>query len=404
MSAEILGDLVKERDGNLTFIEELQAEVRSAGRADLNDSEMEQITRRKNRNVELTKQIDVLKGSLQQRSAATAELEEINQLLAGREQRGGQQGAVEYRTVGQFITDRNRAYQGDAAAAVRLEAYKARAVQHQKTEDNPGLLPEKLVGPIIAAIDAVRPLVAAFGVTSLDSLNSSRPKVTQHTQVDKQAGEKTELASRKMTISKLPIDSDTYGGYLNVSLQNQAFTQPNIMDIVIADMGEQYAIETEEAGALALIAAGTAGITLPANPTAAQVAAALWSAAGLVYAAVKGRGRLVVGVSPDMLGLVGPLFAPVNPQNAQSSGFNAGGFGQGAVGAISQISVIMSAGYPAGTLQVASTAAMEFREHRYGVLQATEPSVLGTQVAVAGEFASTPIFDEEGGIQNVAVA
>jgi hypothetical protein len=116
------------------------------------------------------------------------------------------------------------------------------------------------------------------------------------------------------------------------------------------------------------------------------VSAALWTAAAEAYNGTKGLGRLFVAVSPDMLGLVGPLFAPVNPQNAQSSGFNAGSFGQGAMGAISGLTVVMSVGFAAKTILVVSTAAARVFENRYGSLQVVEPSVWGTQVGYAGDF------------------
>ena len=50
-----------------------------------------------------------------------------------------------------------------------------------------------------------------------------------------------------MTIGKVPVTADTYGGYVNVSRQDIDWTQPAIMDIVINDLAGQYAIETEDA-------------------------------------------------------------------------------------------------------------------------------------------------------------
>ena len=46
-----------------------------------------------------------------------------------------------------------------------------------------------------------------------------------------------------------------------------------------------------------------------------------------------------------------------------------------------------------------STAAVEVYEQRVGALQATEPSVLGVQVAYAGYF--TPMTVETGGVQEI---
>lgn len=203
-----------------------------------------------------------------------------------------------------------------------------------------------------------------------------------------QSAEKTELVSRKMTIGKVPVTAKTYGGYVNVSRQDIDWTSPAIMDLVINDLASVYAQKTETALDVAIDAATTAGPSIPTGPaTAAGVSTAVWTAAGTVYSAMKGAGRLILAVSPDMLGLVGPLFAPVNPQNAQSTGFNAGSFGTGAVGAISGITTVMSSGFDAGTMIVLSTAAVEVYEDRLGALQVVEPSVLGVQVAYAGYFA-----------------
>jgi hypothetical protein len=93
-----------------------------------------------------------------------------------------------------------------------------------------------------------------------------------------------------------------------------------------------------------------------------------------------------------MMGAIGPLFAPVNPTNAQSSGFNAGSFGSGPMGSISGIGVVMSAALSAGTALMISTAAAEVYEQRIGTLSVTEPSVLGVQVAYAGYFAPAMIL------------
>ena len=175
------------------------------------------------------------------------------------------------------------------------------------------------------------------------------------------------------------------------------------MDIVIGDLASVYAQKTEDVFGDALVAGGTAATAATTIPTgaatAAGVASAVWAAAGSVYAATKGAGRLVLAVSPDMLGVFGPVFAPINPQNAQSTGFSAGNFGQGAMGAISGITVVMSAQLASGTTFVASTAAAEVYEDRIGSLQVVEPSVLGVQVAYAGYFA--PLVIEATGIQKI---
>ena len=111
----------------------------------------------------------------------------------------------------------------------------------------------------------------------------------------------------------------------------------------------------------------------------------MWTAAGSVFAATKGQGTSVLAVAPDMLGLIGPIFPPVNPTNAYSTGF-ALPLGQGEQGSIAGLSVVMSAGLANGTILVFSTAAVKTFEYKYGNLQVVEPSVWGVQVGYAGDF------------------
>jgi hypothetical protein len=310
---------------------------------------------------------------------------------------------VEYRSAGAWVVDSIKAHNGSQEAQQRLEVFN-RVAAHQKTADNLGVIPEPVVGSVLNFIDAARPLVSVLGPQPLTSQSWKRPVVTQHTSVDVQgsagaaADEKAELVSQKMLISSLSAEAVTYGGYVNVSRQNIDFSSPQILDIVINDLAAQYAIQTEAATAAEIEATSTTavGYGTAGSETALTVAAAVWEAAGGAYTAVKGQGRLILAVAPDTLGIFGPLFAPVNPQNAQSSGFSAGSFGSGVMGGISGVQVVMSAGLTSGTAYLFSSAAVEVFEQRVGSLQVTEPSVLGVQVAYAGYF--TPLTIEEDAI------
>jgi hypothetical protein len=127
---------------------------------------------------------------------------------------------------------------------------------------------------------------------------------------------------------------------------------------------------------------------VPATPTADDVNKAVWTAAGSVFTAMQGDGTTFIAVSPDVLGLIGPLMsAPglINPGQL-TSGFSAGGFGQGVAGYIGGMAVVMSAGLVASTMLVMSSAAVRVFEALYPQLQVVEPSVQGTQVGYAGDF------------------
>lgn len=383
------------------FIDGLVEAAEKEGR-DLTAQELELLGRTRDRIAEVDKQIDPLKQAAEISAASRRRTLEISEQF--RLARGGEPARkMEYRSAGAYVLDYWKAGLGAEDARERLELYN-RAAAHQTTADNPGLLPEQILGPVINFVDDARPLVNAFGPRQLPAGSWSRPRITQHTNVAEQATEKSELVSRKMLISKIPVAAKTYGGYVNVSRQDMDWSNPGVMDIVINDLASVYAMLTEDVFGDALVAGATAAdasTTLPTGAnTAQQVASAIWAAAGKVYAGTKGQGRLLVIVSPDMLGLVGPIFAPINATNAQSTGFSAGDYGQGAVGAISGITVVMSAQLAAGTILVATTAAAEVYEDRIGSLQVVEPSVLGVQVAYAGYFA--PLILEATGIQKIA--
>src|SRR5690554_3235148 len=296
-------------------------------------------------------------------------------------------GPIEYRSAGQYALDLWQSSLGNREAAERLEIFH-RAADHQKTSDNAGVVPDPIVGNVLNFIDAARPIVSFLGPMNLPSATWHRPKVTQHTAVAAQgaagsaADEKSELVSQKMTISRLTANAVTYGGYVNVSRQNIDFSQPQIMDLIINDLAAQYAIETEAAVAAELADTNTSavGYGTSGNETADTVAAAVWEASATVYSATRGQGRLVLAVAPDRLSVFGPLFAPVNPRDAQSPGFTAGQFGQGVMGNIGGVPVVMSSGLDTGEAFMFSTAAIEVFEQRVGTLQVTEPSVLGVQV------------------------
>jgi HK97 family phage major capsid protein len=364
---------------------------------DLNAQELELYQRASTRMSEIEAQLAPMRESARISADSARRTAELATLFSPPGRGGGNgQAQIEYRSAGAYISDVVRAQLGNDEAAQRLEHYN-RAAAHQTTADNPGLLPERLLGTILGTLDTARPLVSAIGPQQLPTGSWSRPRVTQHTQVGKQAGEKTELVSRKMLIDKIPIDAETFGGYVNVSRQNVDWSQPTAIDVVIRDLTNEYGFETEEEAGLVFATAATAGPTLPTGAaTAQQWSDALWAAAGTVFANMWAQrmpvGRMVVAVAPNMLGLIGPLFPPVNPTNSQSVGFSAAAFGEGTQGSVAGISHVVSGSLAAGTALVISSNAAEVYEDRLGALQVVEPSVLGTQVAYAGYFKALPLI------------
>lgn len=380
------------------FIQGTIASAQDAER-DLSDNETELITNARSRVSAIQGQLDMLYETREVTSKARERAMQVQGEIA-RMRTQVDNGPVEYRSAGAYATDMYKSALGVREATERLEVFH-RAAAHQKTGDNLGVVPDPIVGEVVNFIDAARPIVGALGARNLPAATWHRPKVSQHSSVGAQgaaggaADEKSELVSQKLLITRLTANAVTYGGYVNVSRQNIDLGN-GVMDLVINDLAAQYAIETEAATAAALATTTTAPITYSTAGGADALAAAIWQAAAAAYTAVKGQGRLILAVAPDRLQAFGPLFAPINPQNAQSSGFTAGSFGQGAMGNISGVPVVMSSGLASGESFLFSTAAVEAYEQRVGSLQVTEPSVLGVQVAYAGYF--TPLKVEDAGI------
>jgi HK97 family phage major capsid protein len=374
-----------ESEERSTFMEGLVEQAEKDGR-DLTQQEMELLTRTRERIHEINTQVEPLREAAEISRLSRERRALIAQELA--HPRGDKAPTqMEYRSAGAYICDYWKARTGNEDAAQRIALFE-RAASHQTTADNPGLLPEQIILPVVNWIDTARPTITALGPRALPSGSWARPQITQHTSVAQQSAEKGELVSQKMTIGKVPVTAHTYGGYVNVSRQNVDWSVPAIMDLVVQDLAAQYAIQTEAAVVAALVAGATAGATLPTGAlTVAQIVGAIWGAAGSIYTATHGIGGVFAVCGPDMLGVIGPVFPPVNPQNGFGSGFNASNFGQGLVGNIAGIPLYVSAAMPTNTVLVLSGAAAEVYEDRIGALQVIEPSVLGVQVAYAGYLA-----------------
>jgi HK97 family phage major capsid protein len=396
-SDQMLSRLAAEIEQQQTFQDGLLESAQKEGR-DLSDNEMELFTRSRDRLQELNKQLEPVKESRRISSESQTMIGELAKFMQDETQAKPQ--PIEYRSAGAYVLDYWKASLGAQDATQRLDLYN-RAAAHQITSDNPGLLPTPVVGPVLNFIDQARPLTTWLGPRQIPSNTWTRPKVTQHTNVAAQpTGEKNELVSQKMTITKNTVTASTYGGYVNVSRQDIDWTTPSIMDIVIQDLAGKYGTVTEAAlGAAAQTAAATSSTVATGTPTTAVLNAALWKAAGEVYAAVAGQGKLGLFMPADQLGVWGPLMYPVNPQNGISTGFEAANFASGAMGQISGIPVYMTAGLTAGSSVLLSSAALEVYEDRIGALSVVEPSVLGVQVAYAGYY--TWLVTETAGLQEI---
>lgn len=390
MIRRLEGEL-EERGG---LIQGLAQSAQSENR-DFNDHEKGLVEAAEKRIAEITPQVAMLrsaaKTSIESRNRLDTLSREVTEL---RNRTGGAfPTGVEYRSTGAYIADLYYSQIGDHEAADRIESFH-RAAAHQTTADNAGLLPQRIVEPVITVVDESRPVISSIGPVDLGQGAWAYARVTQHTQVGVQSAEKAELASRKMLVTLTSITAPTYGGYVNVSKQNIRRTSPQIIDMVIADLAGQYAIETEDDCCDDLVAGSTAGtVEIPATPTLLGISQAIWGAvgqsAGLLRTASIPATRPALYASADMMGLLGPFFPGVNPQNQISTGLSLEPLAQpngGFTGSLNGLDLVWSPAFAAGTLLFAFRSGIRCYEDRYGAMQVNEPSVMGVQVGYAGDY------------------
>ena len=405
MPNAVLDRLAAERAAQVTFVDEMLSRVDSEGR-DMVDAEQSNLAAARERIAALDEQIEPIAEFEASRQTAVAAMSALR--TGGAERPAGAVGLdgsrpATYGSAGAFIVDtlRARGFMTDPRSGQRLPAdpdAAARvryAVENQTTADTPGLLPHPIVGGVVNLIDASRPFITSIGggrsMGGIPGKTFGRPKITQHTLAGEQVGEKTQLPSRKMIIGEVAFTKKTKGGSVDVSRQDIDWTSPAAWDILVRDLADSYAIDTENEAADAF-AAGAATVNA-ATPVAANTlegwSTALYAAAGKVYASSK---RLPdrIWCSVDVWGKLGPL---VDLQLASTKNFGSSSLDSFA-GAVLQVPRIVVPSFAAATCIVGTSAAFEVYEEVIGLLTAVEPSILGVEVAYGGYIAFNYVFAE----------
>jgi HK97 family phage major capsid protein len=390
-----------EQAAQIAFVDELLAKVEADGGRDLVEAEQKNLEAARGRIRELDEQIDPLeeyeamRGRHQAAAGAIAQAAQGHQNGHAAALGGGGREAV-YSTAGAFVVDliRARGYMVDGRtgqrqapdpeAAGRVQY----ALQNQTTADTPGLLPHLIVGQVVNLIDASRPFITSVGggrsMGGIPGKTFGRPKITQHTLAGLQTAEKAELPTRKMVIGEVAFTKLTKGGAVDVSRQDIDWTSPAAWDILVRDLADAYAIDTENEAADAF-AAGAASVNA-ATPVATGdlegLSTALYTAAGLVYASAK---RLPdrIWMGADMWGRLGPMLdlaccASGSPGDSSLTSFS---------GNLFNVDRVVVPSFPPATVIVGWSGAFEVYEEVIGLLTAVEPSLLGVEVAYGGYIA-----------------
>lgn len=261
---------------------------------------------------------------------------------------------------------------------------RARALVDVTTADVPGLLPPTWIRTIADTISAAQPFVTAFSQLPLPDtgMTLTYPKIATRPLVGKQTAEKTEVPSRKTTITSATSNVVTYGGGEDVSVQVLQRTDPSYLGLMLELYAEAMAITVNTDGInFALGAFGTTiGIgTDPAtwNENLATVIAGILTASRLMpdtfvmgtdmWAAFAGA------TDPDGR----PLFPNASPMNplGQSSFDSTGGNVRG-------MSFVVDPMMPADTGIIGARTAMTSLLGPVQTLSADNVAKLGRDYAV----------------------
>lgn len=384
--------LRRQMDGALSDVETITGRAAEEDR-ELTDSEQSTCEARRSRITELEPQIQ-LEADLAQRSATyqglVSRIGSAPQegLRVERQAPAGQEPA-QYQTPGAYFADFFLRSENPEARR-RFESYHQRALAHQTTAQNPGLLPVPILGPVLTEATRRRPAIEAATLRPLPGSGKTfqRPMINQHTIAGPQTAEKTEVPSQNMLVDPVTVTKSTFAGAVNLSWQDRDWTEPAILDLLVADLAASYADATDEAFCTYFAAQVTQTQPL-AGGTGGDVLEAIYAAAGTVYGNVNAMPS-TLWVAPNVWGALGsmtdgsgrPLFPFVNPVNGMGS------MAPGTIeGSVAGMRLAVDKNFPAGTAILGDPAYVEVYETLGGQVSAVEPSVLGTQIAFYGYIA-----------------
>ena len=266
------------------------------------------------------------------------------------------------------------------------------------TTDIPGVLPLPIVQPTYNNFIGRRPVIDAVGVKAMPQGGKVfiRPEVTTHTSVAVQSAENAALQSGTFVVTDNQVTKGTYGGYVTLSEQSIDWSTPEIIGLVLDDMGRIYANATDNVAADNL----KTGATVTSNFTAASGAdPAYWSswissAATTILSGSNGNLPTHLFVSPDYWGvLMGlsdtadrPLFPQIGPMNAF------GNLSPGQVNGVAfGLQVVVDRNFADNTIIVGDATGYEVFEQMKGAISIDVPSTLSRTIAFRGYLATLMI-------------
>ena len=309
-------------------------------------------------------------------------------------------------TAGQYIAAAIKG--GSAFHEMRLAIQAAApSAPYVDTESNPGTLPEIIVQSVYNNFVGMRPVVDAIGVRAMPSGGQFfvRPSVSVNVSMDEQSGQNAALEAGTLQIARNLVEKKSYGGYVTISEQDLDWTTPEILNVILDDMGRIYANTTDTVAALALVAGSTVTESFGDPTVAADWTTFIGLAATTILTGSNGNLPTHLFVSPDqwqnlisLSDLQGrPLFPQIGPMNAfgNVTPVNAAGVAFG-------LNVVVDRNFAADTVIVGAAGTsngnptgggFEIMELQKGAISIDVPSTLSRTVAFRGYFSTLMIDD-----------
>jgi hypothetical protein len=282
---------------------------------------------------------------------------------------------------------------GDQFHAMR-EGIRA-AAPNVVTGDLDGILPLPIVQPTYNNFIGRRPVVDAIGAKAMPQGGKVfiRPEVTTHTSIGVQSTENTALTAGEFIIADRQVTKGTYGGYVNLSEQSIDWSTPEVISLLLDDMGRIYANATDNVAADNL----ATGATVTRNFDSASGADPsywvnwIYGAASTILTSSNGNLPTHLFLAPNVWASLSslsdtadrPLFPNVGPMNAFGS-MNANSTDMMAFG----LRVVVDRNFAASTVIVGDPSGYEIFEQQKGAISIDVPSTLSRTIAFRGYFAT----------------
>jgi HK97 family phage major capsid protein len=401
MRLERLGD---ERARLYDKIDETQ-KIAEAEKRPHDELEQKHLTSWREQVQDLDEEINLLAGDLERADGA----KDVSELLRARpntvELRDD--GPIVYRTFAAYARDelivrfpliasaaagdKTRALQVREQAVERLER-----VQNTLTSDVAGLLPPTHLTQIMDIINSSRPVVAAARQVGLTSGQLTYPQITQRPQVLKQAAEKTEAGTAKMTVAMTTVNAETYLGGGDLSWQAINWSTPDALQLWFDLAAEAYARATETAACAELGTAGGGTVSTPLGTAGtesfAQWRAAILAGVGSIYNTTGGRsGTDTLFLSAQRFFQLAGLGTDQVLQVSSVGSLDIGSM----TGTYAGLKVVGSYGFSNANTAIVGDASAFLSAETPGApveMRAVEPAIGGMEVGVIGAY-KAKVFD-----------